>query len=151
MGDSPFLAVPASEWLASNRSAFAIADRYAVSPGHTLVVPRRLIGTWWEATDDERADMLALVDEVKRQLDAARQPDGFNVGFNAGAAAGQTVGHLHVHVIPRYDGDVPDPRGGVRHVMCLGSRTGTCGQHLPSRTVTSGPSRPARLDGSVRP
>jgi superfamily II DNA or RNA helicase/diadenosine tetraphosphate (Ap4A) HIT family hydrolase/HKD family nuclease len=116
-GESPFLAVAASEWLASNRSAFAIADRYPVSPGHTLVVPRRLIGTWWEATDDERADMLALVDDVKRQLDAARQPDGFNVGFNAGAAAGQTVGHLHVHVIPRYVGDVPDPRGGVRHVI----------------------------------
>jgi superfamily II DNA or RNA helicase/diadenosine tetraphosphate (Ap4A) HIT family hydrolase len=116
-GDSPFLAAATTEWLASNRSAFAIADRYPVSPGHTLVVPRRLIATWWEATDDERADMLALVDEVKRQLDAGRQPDGFNVGFNAGAAAGQTVGHLHVHVIPRYDGDVPDPRGGVRHVI----------------------------------
>lgn len=116
-GESPFLAVPASEWLTSNRSAFAIADRYPVSPGHTLVVPRRFIRTWWEATDDERADMLALVDEVKRQLDAARHPDGFNVGFNAGAAAGQTIGHLHVHVIPRYNGDVPDPRGGVRHVI----------------------------------
>ncbi len=115
--DSPFLAIPASEWLASNRSAFAIADRYPVSPGHALVVPRRLIATWWEATGDERADMLALVDEVKRQLDAQLQPDGFNVGFNAGAAAGQTVGHLHVHVIPRYSGDVPDPRGGVRHVV----------------------------------
>jgi superfamily II DNA or RNA helicase/diadenosine tetraphosphate (Ap4A) HIT family hydrolase/HKD family nuclease len=115
--ESLFLAIPASEWLASNRSAFAIADRYPVSPGHALVVPRRPIGTWWEATDDERADMLALIDEVKRQLDARLQPDGFNVGFNDGAAAGQTVGHLHVHVIPRYSGDVPDPRGGVRHVI----------------------------------
>jgi len=116
-GDSPFLAIPASEWLASNRSAFAIADRYPASRGHALVVPRRLIGTWWEATGDERADMLALVDEVKRQLDDQLQPDGFNVGFNDGAAAGQTVGHLHMHVIPRHDGDVPDPRGGVRQVI----------------------------------
>jgi diadenosine tetraphosphate (Ap4A) HIT family hydrolase len=116
-GGSPFLAVPASEWLAANRSAFVIADRFPVSPGHALVVSRRVIATWWEATDDERADILALVDEVKRRLDAELQPDGYNVGFNAGAAAGQTVGHLHIHVIPRYRGDVPDPRGGVRHVL----------------------------------
>lgn len=57
-GDSPFLAVPVSEWLAANRSAFVIADRFPVSPGHALVVPRRVIATWWEATDQERADML---------------------------------------------------------------------------------------------
>src|SRR5216683_2525575 len=116
-GDSPFLAVPASEWLASNHSAFAIADGFPVSPGHALVLPRRVIATWWDATDDERADILALVDEVKRRLDAELRPDGYNVGFNSGAAAGQTVGHLHIHVIPRYAGDVPDPRGGVRHVI----------------------------------
>ncbi len=116
-GDSPFLAVSAFEWLAANQSAFVIADRFPVSPGHVLVVPRRLIATWWEATDQERADILTLVDEVKLQLDAELQPDGYNVGFNAGAAAGQTVGHLHIHVIPRYQGDMPDPRGGVRHVI----------------------------------
>jgi superfamily II DNA or RNA helicase/diadenosine tetraphosphate (Ap4A) HIT family hydrolase len=116
-GDSPFLAIPASEWLAANHSAFVIADRFPVSPGHVLVVSRRLIATWWEATSQERADILALVDEVKRRLDAELRPDGYNVGFNAGAAAGQTVGHLHLHVIPRYRGDVTDPRGGVRHVI----------------------------------
>ncbi len=115
--DSPFLAVPASDWLVSNRSAFAIADRFPVSPGHTLVVPRRPITTWWGATSEERADILALIDEVKRTLDDERHPDGYNVGFNAGEAAGQTVGHFHIHVIPRYRGDVADPRGGVRHVI----------------------------------
>jgi diadenosine tetraphosphate (Ap4A) HIT family hydrolase len=116
-GDSPFLAIPASEWLAVNRSAFVIADRFPAGLGHALVVPRRVIATWWEASGGERADMLALVDEVKRRLDAELQPDGYNVGFNAGLAAGQTVGHLHIHVIPRYRGDVPDPRGGMRHVI----------------------------------
>jgi superfamily II DNA or RNA helicase/diadenosine tetraphosphate (Ap4A) HIT family hydrolase/HKD family nuclease len=116
-GDSPFLAVLASEWLAANDSAFAIADRYPVSPGHALVIPRRVIATWWEATEAERADILALVDQVKDRLDAELRPDGYNVGFNSGAAAGQTVEHLHIHVIPRYRGDVPDPRGGVRHVI----------------------------------
>ena len=116
-GDSPFMEVPASHWIAANRSAFVIADRFPVSPGHALVVPRRVIATWWEATDEERADMLALVDEVKRQLDAELEPDGYNVGFNAGEAAGQTVDHLHIHVIPRYHGDMSDPRGGLRHVI----------------------------------
>jgi superfamily II DNA or RNA helicase/HKD family nuclease len=91
------------------------------------VVPRRLITSWWEATKDERADILALVDEVKHQLDTKMQPDGYNVGFNIGAAAGQTVGHLHIHVIPRYRGDVPDPRG-VRHVIP------SKGNYLPPET-----------------
>jgi len=116
-GESPFMEVPASQWITANRSAFVIADRFPVSPGHALVVPRRVIATWWEATGEERADMLALVDEVKRQLDAELEPDGYNVGFNTGEAAGQTVDHLHIHVIPRYHGDMSDPRGGVRHVI----------------------------------
>ncbi len=115
--DSPFLAVPPSEWITANASAFAIRDRFPVSAGHTLVVSRRPIATWWEATERERADILALIDEVRRRLDQELRPDGYNVGFNAGAAAGQTIGHLHVHVIPRYAGDMADPRGGVRHVI----------------------------------
>ncbi len=93
------------------------ADAYPVSPGHTLVVPRRLIAEWWEATPTERLAIFELVDDIKRRLDAEYDPDGYNVGFNTGQAAGQTVGHLHLHVIPRFDGDVPDPRGGVRHVI----------------------------------
>ena len=89
-----------------------------MSPGHTLVVPRRLIAGWFEATPDERRAIFDLVDEVRKQLDAGTpQPDGYNIGVNVGEAAGQTVMHLHVHVIPRYRGDVADPRGGVRHVI----------------------------------
>jgi diadenosine tetraphosphate (Ap4A) HIT family hydrolase len=115
---SPFLERPASEWIASNDLAFAIRDAYPVTSGHTLVVPRRLIPTWFEATAEERHAIFELVDEVKRQLDATDQPpDGYNIGINCGMAAGQTVMHLHVHVIPRYSGDVADPTGGVRHVI----------------------------------
>ena len=115
---SPFLERPESDWIASNDLAFAIPDGYPVSPGHTLVVPRRLVATWFEATTDERRAIFDLVDEVKCQLDGATPaPDGYNIGINSGAAAGQTVMHLHVHVIPRYRGDVPDPTGGVRHVI----------------------------------
>ncbi|WP_338046597.1 DEAD/DEAH box helicase family protein [Polyangium spumosum] len=114
---SPFLGIPPSHWIASNPLAFAVPDLYPVSPGHTLVIPRRLIATWFEATPEEQAAIFQLVDEVKRKLDAEHSPDGYNIGINAGEAAGQTVMHLHVHVIPRYRGDVDDPRGGVRHVI----------------------------------
>ncbi len=114
---SPFFEVPPPAWLVANRSAFAIADTYPVSPGHALVVSRRLIATWWEATPEEQADILVLVDEVRQLLDAQHRPDGYNIGINVGDAAGQTVPHLHVHVIPRYAGDIADPRGGVRHVI----------------------------------
>jgi diadenosine tetraphosphate (Ap4A) HIT family hydrolase len=114
---SVFLDVPPSAWVASNAHAFAFRDKYPVSPGHTLVVTRRVVADWFGATEDERRAVLALVDEVKRQLDDELRPDGYNVGFNAGAAAGQTVMHLHVHVIPRFRGDMDDPRGGVRHAI----------------------------------
>jgi diadenosine tetraphosphate (Ap4A) HIT family hydrolase len=114
---SPFLQVPREQWLASNEVAFAIADRFPVNPGHTLVVPHRLVGTWWEVTPTERTGLLELVDVVKEILDREHRPDGYNVGFNAGAAAGQTVDHLHVHVIPRFVGDTFDPRGGIRHAL----------------------------------
>jgi superfamily II DNA or RNA helicase/diadenosine tetraphosphate (Ap4A) HIT family hydrolase/HKD family nuclease len=117
MPRSPFLDRPASEHVASNALAFAIRDAFPVSRGHSLVVPRRLVPTWFDATREEQHALLELVEVVKKQLDAAFAPDGYNVGFNAGEAAGQTVMHLHVHVIPRYRGDTDDPRGGVRHVL----------------------------------
>ena len=114
---SPFLDRPRSDWIASNAQAFAIKDLYPVTRGHTLVVPFRQVPTWFETTQEERTALFDLIDQVKEQLDTEHRPDGYNVGFNVGEAAGQTVMHLHVHVIPRYRGDVPDPRGGVRHVI----------------------------------
>lgn len=124
---SPFVAIPQSHHVAANELAFAIRDRYPVSPGHTLVIPRRVIAQWWDASRQEQQAILDLVDTVRDDLldDDIREqtlpgqpkPDGFNVGFNAGDAAGQTVNHLHLHVIPRYHGDMLDPRGGVRHVI----------------------------------
>jgi superfamily II DNA or RNA helicase/diadenosine tetraphosphate (Ap4A) HIT family hydrolase/SOS-response transcriptional repressor LexA len=117
--DSPFLKRPEGEWLCSNSLAFAIFDGFPVSPGHTLVITRRVVATWFDASPDEQKAVMDLVNETKEVLDARLQPrpDGYNVGFNAGLSAGQTVLHLHVHVIPRYEGDVVDPRGGVRHVI----------------------------------
>jgi superfamily II DNA or RNA helicase/diadenosine tetraphosphate (Ap4A) HIT family hydrolase/HKD family nuclease len=122
MGDdhdpgSPFLSLPATAWLASNDLAFAIFDRFPVSDGHTLVVPRRLVASWWEATEAEQHALLNLAEQAKQLLEDRYAPDGWNLGVNIGRAAGQTVDHLHLHLIPRYDGDVADPRGGIRHAI----------------------------------
>lgn len=119
MTASPFLKIPPRDWITSNALAFAIFDGFPVTHGHALVVTRRLVATWFDATAAEQAAVMELVAAVKQQLDAELQPrpDGYNIGFNCGAAAGQSIDHLHVHVIPRYRGDVADPRGGVRHVI----------------------------------
>ncbi len=96
----------------------AFRDRFPVSPGHTLIITRRHAATYFDTTPAERAAMWEAVEAVQHALSQQEpRPDGFNVGFNAGAAAGQTVMHVHVHVIPRYRGDMDDPRGGVRHVI----------------------------------
>lgn len=114
---SVFTDIDPRYWTASNELAFAIRDRYPVSPGHTLVITKREVPTWFDASRDEQLAVMALVEEVKQALDREFAPAGYNVGFNAGEAAGQTVMHLHVHVIPRYAGDMDDPRGGVRHAI----------------------------------
>jgi diadenosine tetraphosphate (Ap4A) HIT family hydrolase len=95
----------------------AVRDSFPVSPGHTLVIPRRHIGSFFELWAEERAAMLALLDSAKAGVEAEFHPDGYNIGINDGSAAGQTVPHLHIHLIPRYAGDTPDPRGGVRWVL----------------------------------
>ena len=100
--------------VAANDLAIAFRDAFPVSPGHTLIITRRHAKTWFEATREEQMAVLDLVDEVKCLLDDEFHPDGYNVGFNAGEAAGQTIVHLHIHVIPRFEGDVDDPTGGVR-------------------------------------
>ena len=100
-----------------NDLVFAIRDGYPVSPGHTLIIPKRHVETWFDASPAEQQAIFQAVNQVKAALDAELSPDAYNVGFNAGAAAGQTVMHLHVHVIPRFEGDMDDPRGGVRGVI----------------------------------
>ncbi|MDV4342839.1 HIT family protein [Methanoculleus sp. YWC-01] len=110
----PFCTPPDEEVVLANDLCYARYDRYPVSPGHLLLIPYRHIPTLFDATDTEQIALLALVREAKTFLDGRLHPDGYNVGVNVSEAAGQTVMHLHVHVIPRYAGDVEDPRGGVR-------------------------------------
>ncbi|CAD7056164.1 hypothetical protein RHAB21_00880 [Pseudorhizobium halotolerans] len=95
----------------------ALWDAFAVSPGHLLIIPRRHAATWDDLSADEKQSVWRNIDRAKSEIERKHQPDGYNVGFNLAEAAGQTVPHFHLHVIPRYVGDVEDPRGGVRHVI----------------------------------
>jgi diadenosine tetraphosphate (Ap4A) HIT family hydrolase len=113
----PFCHPDASKVLASNDHALAFLDGFPVTPGHALIVPKRHMVSFFEATAEEQAALFDLVAKVRQLLLAERNPDGFNVGINDGTAAGQTVMHLHIHLIPRYAGDTEDPRGGVRWIM----------------------------------
>ena len=88
-----------------------------MAPGHTLLIPRRHVVSLFDVTVVEWVELGQLLVEASAALRSEFQPDGFNIGVNDGAAAGQTVRHLHVHLIPRYRGDHPDPRGGVRWVL----------------------------------
>jgi diadenosine tetraphosphate (Ap4A) HIT family hydrolase len=113
----PFCSMTGERIIARTDLAVAIRDGFPVSPGHTLVIPVRHVGSLFETTDAERADCLALLDQARRILEEELHPDGYNIGINDGKAAGQTVPHLHIHLIPRYHGDQPDPRGGVRRIF----------------------------------
>ncbi len=113
----PFCGLNPERLVWSGELVVALRDGYPVSPGHTLILPRRHAATWFDATADEQRELGRAITAVREQLDEEFHPDGYNVGFNAGPAAGQTVMHLHIHVIPRFHGDVDDPRGGVRGVI----------------------------------
>ena len=115
--ECPFCNLEAGRVIASNSLAFVIRDGYPVSPGHTLAIPNRHVGSFFDLSTHEQEALFELVREQKRLLDAELCPDAFNIGINDGPAAGQTVAHVHVHLIPRYRGDVTDPRGGVRWIL----------------------------------
>ena len=100
-----------------NELAYADYDTYPASPGHCLVITRRHVAEYFQATAEEKAAIWALVDEMKPIIDAEYQPDAYNVGVNIGKTAGQSVPHVHIHLIPRYKGDVENPQGGVRGVI----------------------------------
>ena len=113
----PFCSMPSDRIVAGNDLAFAVRDAYPISPGHTLIIVRRHVASFFEVNTDERNVMLLLLDQAKEELEAQCHPSGYNIGINDGADAGQTVPHVHIHLIPRYRGDTEDPRGGVRWVL----------------------------------
>ena len=105
------------EILASTPLSIAFFDGFPVSPGHALIIPRRHVASFFDLYKEEQLDMLRLADSVKSIIDERYHPDGYNVGVNVGEVAGQSIFHVHMHIIPRYKGDVPNPRGGVRGVI----------------------------------
>jgi diadenosine tetraphosphate (Ap4A) HIT family hydrolase len=103
--------------IGENERAFSIYDRYPVQDGHALIMPKRHVTSFFELDQSEINDMFALAKEIKTIIDHDHHPDGYNLGINDGICSGQTVMHVHLHLIPRHQGDVPDPTGGVRGVI----------------------------------
>jgi diadenosine tetraphosphate (Ap4A) HIT family hydrolase len=100
-----------------NELAYALTDTNPVSLGHCLIVTRRHVAEFFEATTEEKNAIFDLIDEMKLIIDKKHNPDGYNIGVNIGKAAGQSVPHIHIHMMPRYTGDIENPRGGVRGVI----------------------------------
>jgi diadenosine tetraphosphate (Ap4A) HIT family hydrolase len=113
----PFCAPAPDRILHALDAALVLRDGFPISPGHTLIVPRRHVGSFFALESTEQAAMLEALNWARAELDRLHRPDSFNIGLNDGPAAGQTVPHCHLHLIPRYAGDVADPRGGVRWVI----------------------------------
>ncbi|MBN1283648.1 MAG: HIT family protein [Proteobacteria bacterium] len=113
----PFCNVSEDRIVARGQLVLAITDKYPVSKGHTLIIPKRHVASYFDLTEVERSEMQRMMIAVKLRLDADLKPEGYNFGVNIGRAAGQTIDHVHMHLIPRYGGDMPDPRGGVRGVI----------------------------------
>jgi diadenosine tetraphosphate (Ap4A) HIT family hydrolase len=112
-----FCSLPKTRIVLERPIGFVIRDAFPVSPGHSLVIPRRHVGSIFELGADEQLALLTLLSDAKLALDVKLQPEGYNIGINDGPAAGQTVAHLHIHLIPRFWGDLPDARGGVRWIF----------------------------------
>lgn len=116
--DCPFCVIENSrEIIAENELSLAFYDGFPVSPGHALIIPKRHVSSFFDLSEEERIDMLRLADQVKKILESKFRPDGYNIGVNVGESAGQSVFHVHMHIIPRYTGDVENPKGGVRGVI----------------------------------
>ena len=113
----PFCMLSPERIIDSNEFGVTIRDGFPVTPGHTLVIPKRHIGSWFEISQGEQKSLMELLTKAQKVLEKGFAPDGYNIGINDGPTAGQTVPHLHMHLIPRYKGDQEDPRGGVRWII----------------------------------
>ena len=115
--DRAFSNINESEMLYKDDYFFIISDRFPVSEGHLLIISCRLCTDYFDLSDAEKQSLFFCIGKAKELVELQHKPDGYNIGMNCGEAAGQTVFHFHCHVIPRYKGDMRDPRGGVRHCV----------------------------------
>ncbi|MCI0447278.1 HIT family protein [bacterium] len=117
MTECAFCTIPAERVVAESPLTITIRDGFPISPGHTLIISKRHFCSFFEATPEEERELMRALHRAKLELDFEFSPLGYNIGINDGSAAGQTIPHLHIHLIPRYEGDVEDPRGGVRWII----------------------------------
>ena len=113
----PFCELVQERIVSETELTITTRDGYPISPGHTLIIPKRHVASFFDVTEAERFQIFNALDDAKIMLRRELNPDGFNIGINDGQAAGQTVMHLHIHLIPRYQGDNPDPRGCIRWIF----------------------------------
>lgn len=112
-----FTNIDPNKILFKNELFFIIKDGFPVSPGHLLIITTKIRNNFFELTKEEQVNLIEVIDIAKGIIEKEYKPDGYNIGMNCGEAAGQTVFHFHCHLIPRYNGDMEDPRGGVRHCI----------------------------------
>ncbi len=115
--DCPFCTLPAQQQRGQTAAFVIIRDRAPISPGHTLIIPRRHVESLFALTASEFSDLQQALQSARHEIEQQHHPKAYNIGINDGPAAGQTVAHLHVHLIPRYPGDQQDPRGGIRWIF----------------------------------
>jgi diadenosine tetraphosphate (Ap4A) HIT family hydrolase len=116
--DCPFCKLDSDRKLIfESETVYAIYDKFPVNAGHVLIIPKKHCPDYFQLTFEEQSDCILMLNKVREEVNNQFNPDGFNVGINVGEKAGQTVNHVHIHLIPRYCGDVADPRGGVRGVI----------------------------------
>ena len=115
-GENCELCTP-SDILVENSLGYVRYDNNSLSRGHVLVIPRRHVGSFFDMTKEEQDSVLSLLNQAQRVIEKEHAPDGYNIGVNVGKAGGQSRMHVHVHLIPRYEGDVPNPQGGIRCVL----------------------------------
>ena len=112
-----FTLIPKDQIVFENNYFFMIYDAFPVSPGHILIISKRLVPNYFELNEEERNELPMMIQVAKNLIEKDHNPDGYNIGMNCGETAGQTVFHFHCHIIPRYKGDMENPRGGVRHCV----------------------------------
>lgn len=115
--DCLFCNIPKERIVLENALAFVIFDGFPVSPGHALIIPKRHVDNYFDLASDEINAIHQLLSQTKGLIERTHKPDGYNIGVNVGEYAGQSIFHVHMHIIPRYKGDVQNPRGGVRGVI----------------------------------
>jgi diadenosine tetraphosphate (Ap4A) HIT family hydrolase len=114
---SVFQTIPDKDKLYKGQHFFIIRDRFPVSQGHSLIISNELRKDYFDLSKEEKEELISLIEKAKELVEQEFNPDGYNIGMNCGEAAGQTVMHFHCHLIPRYKGDMDDPRGGIRHCI----------------------------------